>query len=758
MNILNKNTWFIYYCLVALGTILLLTSINSKYKELLAEKKHEQYYITKIVASDIDALLFKYETMMDLISDDFLVNRSLNQSMIKNILQKSELLIGVTIYNKDGTLNSKSSNLPDDPRYNLKPEEQGYTWFQNGLLQSTMMLNKPTYSSILKKWIIPIQKRLQDKNGNIIGIIASSIDIKKLEQKWPNSKAFGNSIELTLDNNFYQLLHTGTDIESHQKIYNNPLTFGQINQTKSQLEKQNLTLQTLRDNDIVAQLILSIEGKKVLHTLTYSKHHQFWANSSRPLSDISKPLLYATAYYLLFYILITTSTFFLFKWIVKVEESKLSELAYKGEHDDLTGCYNRSVLPQAVENLKKLQRSFSLLYIDLDNFKNINDSFGHQYGDILLQAVSQRIRNNLGKLPGKIIRYSGDEFIVLLETNNKKMVEHFATLLLVNLAKQHLIKNSSFSVTGSIGITRYPNDSTSLDTLISYAENSMAIAKKIKNQYLFFSQAVHEKLIKEAQIEQALHNAIDANEISIVYQPQLNRQQHLYGVEALVRWHSKELGFIPPDQFIPIAETNGLMPKLGQYIMNTAMREISILQEQLAINFSLSINVSARQFVQINFFELLMDSINNFGSKSLTITLEITESLFIESLDVLLPIFNKMKKNNISLALDDFGTGYSSLSMLKNAPIDELKIDRSFVDQITSNGKDQAMVKSIIEIGKNLNMRVLAEGVETAQHVKILEDSGCDLFQGYYFSHPLKIDELSEFIKQNFEKTSVKIN
>ena len=177
------------------------------------------------------------------------------------------------------------------------------------------------------------------------------------------------------------------------------------------------------------------------------------------------------------------------------------------------------------------------------------------------------------------------------------------------------------------------------------------------------------------------------------------------------------------------------------------MHEISTLQAQLNTQFTLSINVSAKQFVQLNFFDVLMASVQNFGSESLKITVEITESLFIESLEVLLPIFSKMKQHNISLALDDFGTGYSSLSMLKDAPIDELKIDKSFVDQISHNQKDQAMVKSIIGIGKNLNMRVLAEGVENIEQVNILKNADCDLFQGYYFARPLSIYQLYEFIK-----------
>ncbi|TEW43555.1 bifunctional diguanylate cyclase/phosphodiesterase [Psychromonas algicola] len=743
MNVLNKKTWFIYYCLIAIGFLLLIINVNSKYNELLAEKKHEQFYITKIIKADIDATLSKYETMIDLINEDFNEDSSLNQTILRNILQKSELLGGFALYNMDGKLLAKSDNLSDE-LYNIKSS----TYFDSKTLQSdTLTISKPTFSPLTNRWIIPIRQHLINPNGEVIGYMGASINIKKLEEKWSHSKAFNNNIELTLDNSFYRLMYTGVTPGDEEATYKTPLSATQINNIEIQLKKQNLSLDFLRSTDSVGQIILPTEDGDMLHSIAYDNNYHFWTHSSRPLNGLATPLLHATGYYMLLLILLLTIGFFLFRWIVKVEESKLYELTYKSHHDDLTGCYNRSVLPHLTDKLIKSQKNFSLLYIDLDNFKNINDSFGHEYGDLLLQEVSTRIQSNLAPLSGELIRYSGDEFILLLETNDKQTIQSFTIRLLTELAKFHSIENNSFSVTGSIGITRYPNDSRSLDTLISYAENSMAIAKKVKNQYLFFSQEVHEKLLKEAQIEQALHYAIDNNEISLVFQPQLDRRQNLYGVEALVRWRSKELGFIPPDVFIPIAEESGLMPKLGQYIMNTAMHEISTLQKQLEVDFALSINVSVRQFVQVNFFDLLMASINNFGSESLKVTVEITESLFIESLDVLLPIFEKMKSNNISLALDDFGTGYSSLSMLKDAPIDELKIDKSFVDQISTNKKDQAMVKSIIGIGKNLDMRVLAEGVETIEHVKILENAGCDLFQGYHFSHPLSIYQLYEFIK-----------
>lgn len=747
MSPLNKNTWFIYYALVAVGAVILMASVNNKYSELFTEKQNQQRYITQIVESDISAILSKYETIIDLINTDFIKHHQLNQPIINDVIKKSGLIVGFFVFNNDGTLHSKSNNLPDK-NYDLRPQDHFLSWFEKAKLEDKLILSRPTYSSKLAKWLIPIQKRIVNEKGEVIGVMMSALDLDKLEQRWPFERTFSNSVEITLDQTYYQLLHTGTHIADHQKVYNNPLTAHRVQSTNIQLRKQGLSLYSLRKNKQIAQIFSYIGATRVLHSITYNRDYQFWTHSSRPINNISAELIYSIAAYLFLYLFILLITFFLFRWVVKTEESKLAALTYKSEHDELTGCYNRSVLETLYDQLKRHNKHFSLLYIDLDNFKNINDSFGHEYGDILLKKVSKRITKSLAFLPGYLLRYSGDEFILLLKTGNKEMVRSFTVTLLNDLARLHQVHNNSFSVTSSIGITRYPDDAFSLDALISYAENSMAIAKKVKNQYLFFSKEVHQQLIKKAQIEQALHKAIDNDEISLVYQPQLDIRDKLYGVEALVRWNSKELGFISPDVFIPIAEETDLMPKLGLYIMNRAMAEISTLQKQLDYRFTLSINVSVRQFVQVNFFELLMSSIEQFSDESLPITIEITESLFIESMDLLKPIFAQMKKNNISLSLDDFGTGYSSLSMLREAPIDELKIDKSFVDHITNDSANEAMVRSIISIGKNLNMRVLAEGVESEQHLNILKQSGCDLFQGYYFSKPLKIKELAKFINK----------
>ena len=744
---LNRNTWLIYYCFIALSTFFLLNSINSKYDELLSKSKNEQRYVTKIIQADTKTLLAQYETMIDLVNGDFNEKDDLNQLILKNILLKSELLIGFVIFNLDGTLRAKSNNLPDS-LYSIKSNVYFDKGFSGGLTKDKLMISRAIFSPIMDAWIIPIRKALLDKNGKVSGFIASAIILEKLKQKWPFSETLNNKAILTLDKNFYQILNTGVAPAEYKTFYSNPLSAVQIKETKVQLKKQSLTFDMLRETGETAQIIIKPQNKSVLHSISYNKQYQFWTHTSQPLSNLITPLIMTTAYYLLLYLAFIITAFFIIKWILKIEKNKLIALTYKTEHDDLTGCYNRTALARLIGELNKSHTPFCLLYIGLDNFKRVNDTFGHQYGDMLLQEVTLRIQKKIQTISGKLIRSSGDEFILLLDHNNENVIRDLSTKLLCEIAKPYSIKHKSSSITCSIGITRSPDDARNLDTLLNYAESCMLVAKKIKNQCIFFSHELHQNKVKETRIEQALNQAIENNELSLVYQPQLDGEYNLSGVEALVRWHSNELGSIPPILFIPIAEKIGLMPKLGQYIMNKAMFEVAGLQKKLNVTFSLSINISVKQLMQSDFFELLIKSINDFSEKGLPLTIEVTESLFIGSIDTLRPLFKKMKEHNISLALDGFGAGYTSMSMLRDAPIDELKIDKGFVGHINDNNTDKAAVKNIIRMGKNLNMRVLAEGIETAKHAKTLSEFGCDLLQGYYLSKPLSIEELEVFIKK----------
>ena len=748
MNLLKKKIWFLFYLIVFIGALLLSSAIYIKYQGLIKETQSEQLYVSKIFNNHLSSIFTQYETVLDLISDEFTLHNKINIATLDNAINKTPLLVGVAIFSPDGTVKTSTSNLTPVNYPNLLKNTHSRKWFKHALNSEQMVIGKPYFFNPINKWIIPIRKRIVDSKGNVAAVISTGVDLVTLSKQWNETEGLNNTLQTLLDDQFYRILRTGVSEDEYEKYYNNPVEASVLESLNSALENQQLTMEELRLSGAYIQMSTEISGQAKISTLSYNPKYHFWILAIQKQEQLCNELYNFSWLCFAFYLFLIMLFFVLFKWIIRIEYNKLSELTYKTEYDTLTGLYNRSVLKTLTQKLQKSGKTFSLFYIDLDHFKNINDTFGHSYGDIILIEASKRIISSLNFVQGTAIRFSGDEFVILVELSNLKVLKRYTQKLLADIAKPYLINNNSFKISASIGIAQYPKDTSDIETLLSYAGNSMSLAKKVKNQHLFFSQEMHNQLIKNIEIEQALHHAISNNEISLVYQPQLDQKQNLFGVEALVRWKSESLGIISPDIFIPIAEEIGIMPSLGSYIMDRAMSEISTLQKQQKVAFKLSINVSGRQFVQVDFFEKLIECYQVYQSEFLSITIEITESLFIESLETLLPIFHKMKAHNISLSLDDFGTGYSSLSLLRKIPIDELKIDKSFVDHITDNKTDKAMVKSIINMGKNLDMSVLAEGVETKAHVEILKSAGCDLFQGYYFSKPLQLAELQQFIQQ----------
>lgn len=325
-------------------------------------------------------------------------------------------------------------------------------------------------------------------------------------------------------------------------------------------------------------------------------------------------------------------------------------------------------------------------------------------------------------------------------------------MIIESLSRPYEVNGISFTLGVSIGIAQYPEHGEDLDQLLRAADIAMYEAKKYRNSVCFFAKTMQEDYLRKVVMEQELRQGLEANELHMVYQPQVTQSGQVFGVEALVRWNNKRLGFVPPDQFIAVAESAGLMPALGEFITLTALQEIKALQQTLDFELNLSINISLRQFMQPNFLQLIQDSLADTGMSSDHVTLEITETLFIEDLNYILPLLAQVHDMGLHISMDDFGTGFSSLSMLRTLPMDELKIDKSFVDTLCANEADQKLVQNIIAIGKNYGMTVLAEGVETEHQAEMLRHFGCDRFQGYLFARPLPIDELASFISSQLEQ------
>lgn len=722
---MNRKLWWLFYAVIFTSTVVLSGAIYFKYQELVKSTSKEQVYITKSFYAHLNALFTQFEGLNNLVAEQY-QQANFDANILNNIANQYPLVNNLAIFTEHKQL------LEGDLALAAFTKTKQFVKAQNS---EYLIIGETYFDHQSQHWLIPTYKKIaslpEDK------VLISTLSLAMLNETW-KEQFNNNTVQATLADGLTPIFRAQLPENKYASYYSQTVTAQDIN-LKAYLKSFHKKAQPHTKRAVINQ-------RDVLFTVIYDQHYQYWVSADVPYSLIWDHLIYHSSFYTLLYLLFLGAVWAMIKWTITVEESKLAALTYEMDHDALTGLPNRNTLAQHFFEASESKMPFALLYFDLDKFKNINDSFGHSCGDNLLIEVGKRVNKAVKQYQGIAIRYSGDEFVCLINSDDKILLQHCAAHILDTVSQPYLIQQDAFRINASIGIACYPEDAQDVETLLSYADNSMSVAKQNQNQCAFFSKSAHYQLTRRVEIEQALHTAIQEKEISLVYQPQLNADNTLFGVEALVRWNSQELGVIAPDEFIPIAEEIGLMPKLGLFIMQQAIREISQLQELLDQHFSLSINVSVRQFIQIDFIEKLIELTQKYNyHKPLPITVEITESLFIENIDALMPLFHKLKHNRIILSLDDFGTGYSSLSLLRNVPIDELKIDKSFVADIATNNTDKGMVESIISMGKKLGLSVLAEGVETREQADILVNAGCDLFQGYFFARPLTIEQLKNY-------------
>lgn len=434
----------------------------------------------------------------------------------------------------------------------------------------------------------------------------------------------------------------------------------------------------------------------------------------------------------------------------KVFEEKLKHQAY---HDSLTGIPNRLFfserLDYVIENQKNSpQIKFAVLLIDLDRFKSVNDTLGHQAGDELLKKVTSKIQVYL-RSKDTLARLGGDEFAVLLpDIKDKDQVSMIASRIRDAAESRFIIENQHVHISASIGIVfdtaRYADG----NHLLRDADLAMYNAKDSgKAQFKFFSPQMHENLMNSVTLEKELRAGIENDQFELYFQPIIRVSDlKTEGFEALVRWNFPGKGVIPPDQFIPIAEETGLIIPMGDWIIRSACKRMNALKQRYKEPLSLNINVSVKQFLQKDFHKDLLGIINEYGLKCSDIKLEFTESLLMEHTDSAVRKLEELKKSGFSLAIDDFGTGYSSLSYLQKFPIDQIKIDRSFINSMGRHEESYEIVKSILSLSKSLGLTIVAEGVETEEQLKMLSQLSCESAQGYYFSKPMPFDKTEKFL------------
>lgn len=390
-----------------------------------------------------------------------------------------------------------------------------------------------------------------------------------------------------------------------------------------------------------------------------------------------------------------------------------------------------------------------MLYFDIDRFKDINDTLGHDTGDHILNLVGKRIENII-KDGDILARFGGDEFLILMkDIEDENEVVEFAKQVLDKMSQPFLMNRYKHFLTASVGVSIYPEGGKDLTTLVKNADMAMYRAKKGGgNNFYVYNKELSDIEINKVKTISQLRRAVERNEFELYYQPKIDMNLgKVHGMEALIRWNNPDEGLIGPNKFIPIAEEMGLILPIGEWVLREACRQNKEWLDKGYQPIRVSVNISGMQFQQKDFVDIVKNVLEDTGIESQYLELEITESIAMIDIKYTIEVLKKLKSLGVYISIDDFGTGYSSFSYLKEMSVDELKIDRTFIMDVNTNTKNMSIVKAIIHLAHELNLEVTAEGAETEEHIQFLKENNCDKVQGYYYSKPVSSEEFEKFLK-----------
>lgn len=752
MTQLHKRLWLLFYFLLIVGSLTLAITIVNIWNTIESRASEVLKNHVNLLGNSTHSMLESKEMLLDILGKTLVEDKNgsyifSDTQTLEQLMQTAPSIAGFGLARESGQLTFVSRNPNNDQLPNLLEYPTTRDSFKATLLSSNMVLGRTHYIEQINEWIIPIRKAIRTQDGKLLAIVTAGIRTKGNNQFFYKPIHFGptNQVYLFREFDSYYQYVSKNNID-HSSSYNERENIELEKQRlNSLIENSRLSIEEIKDHSTAFIYETDLDNKSKIGAAIYNKKYNIWILSTTKKPLLINAFLITIPPYILVYLIFIISTIILIRKIEKSNQKQKEKLLYQSLHDSLTGLPNRNYLIKNENDLFYRKTKSAITIIDIDHFKNINNNFGHDFGDKVLLHLAKELATStpIGSL---LIHLNGDEFIIITPDKTEEGLLEEAQTLNSKITKKHDIEGTLISLSASIGIAQSPTHGNTLNDLLRAADIAKHEAKKVKNNTKFYTEEMQETHLKRMKIEKHLREGMERNEFFMVYQPKIKNNGDLFGVEALIRWKSKNLGFIPPDQFISIAETSGLMHSLGHFIINTALSEISSLQAKFHPDLQLSINLSSLQLWQPDFLNELQQLIARYNFTQSAINLEITENILIEDTDNILPTLNSIHDMGIKISMDDFGTGYSSLNLLKKLPIDELKIDKSFIDDLIHDDTALKMTQSIIAIGKYNNMTIVAEGVEKEEQAEILRQSGCHLFQGYYFAKPMPLNDLEKYV------------
>jgi diguanylate cyclase len=731
--------WRLFWLLSALTMLLSLILARSFYNDVLESKFRDlDQFNTLVKEGWVESRLFAQESVLKILSDrliemDGIAHPDRSMNLLDSLVKNSANVIGIGLFDSSGNL-IVSTHHSKEKFPNLLQNDATAQTFLKSLDRDHMVLGHTYYNPFFDKWILPLRFAFRTATGKQY-VVVSWYDAESGNALFHHDNIPHDITAAVISSDFVML--------DYKVEYPRDTIFFQVPLPEAVVEQFNL--RKLKGSERILQPYIDRDDHLRYISVTYIPKYQVYISLTRAHSEAIRGFYPVAVKIVLGAFFFWGVLYLFFFYVAKKEKQAQSTLEYQAKHDSVTGLMNRFAISQEIGICINRKKPFCLAFIDLDNFKTINDLYGHRTGDKVLIQVAKRLTTVLDK-DIHCARFSGDEFALVIPYDAEKAARVYRHVLeLIKLPFD--LEYSSLRTSASMGVTVYPADSESSEELMRYADIALNQAKKQKDRFIFFDQEFHQKIERRSIIQELFKEALENDEFYVAYQPQIDAKTNtMVGVEALARWKSKELDEILPVEFIPIAEETGFIIPLGMYILEKACKATQAIWEGSSQDYKLSVNVSVRQLVEENFITKVSQLLNKLKFPKDKLVLEVTESIMIEESDKIIQKLQLLRDQSIGVSLDDFGTGFSSLSMISELPISELKVDQSFIRDLLVDENHAHLSEMIIEIGRYLKVDVVAEGVEEQAHVDLLTKYGCNILQGYYFSKPLTLEDLEEYI------------